>query len=189
MEMRFATLQENEDVSKLARRLFRPKTKEAQQEAEKLLLKVNPFLADPKQGKAGAILVLPDIPGVEPTGEARSGPEFAAALLRQARDRVGDLGEALASGLQHREDQAKTTLEQVKSPAVRKLAKNNVEIEKRLDAIADDAKARIDRSKEIRKLQKIGLQELEKDLDEMIQRIGGSPGVTEPEFQKRKKKG
>jgi len=171
--MRFATLQEKEDVSTLAKRLFRPKTKEAQQEVEKLLLQANPHLVDRKKDTTDVVVIVPDIPGVEATGEARSGLEFAATLLRQARDRVGEMGETLASGLQRREDQARATLEQMKVPAVRKLAKSNAEVEKQLDTISIEARARIDRARKIRKMQEAGLRELEKDLDRMIAKLGG----------------
>ena len=50
---------------------------------------------------------------------------------------------------------------------------SRLKVERRLSAIADDAKARIDRAKEVRKLQKAGLKELQKDLDEMIERLAG----------------
>lgn len=171
--MRVTTLEKDEDVTKLAQRLFRTKSKAAQQQAEELLIKVNPQLADPKKASPGSVIVVPDVPDLQPVGETQEPQNLAVTLLTQMRDLLGPAGEALAPSLQRQEDEANQVLEQLKSPEIRKLAKETPGAEPRLKALSDNAKARIDRAKTLRKLQDEGLAKLKGNLDDMLARLGG----------------
>lgn len=170
--MRFTTLEKDEDLATLAQRLFRTKSKAAQRQAEELLTQANPHLADPKKAKPGGVIVVPDLPDLQPVGETQGPQDLAAALLTQVRDRLGNAGEALAPALQRQEEEANQVLERLKSPEIKKLAKDTPAAEPRFKALSENAKARIDRAKTLRKLQDEGLEKLKSDLDEMLGRLG-----------------
>lgn len=171
--MRFTTLEKDEDLAKLAQRLFRTRSKAAQQQAEELLAKANPHLADPKKGTPGSIIVVPDLPDLQPVGETQGPQDLAVTLLTQMRDRLGNAGEALAPSLQRQEDEAHQVLEQLKSAEIKKLVKDTPEAEPHLKALSQNTKERIARVTTLRKAQEEGLEKLKGDLDDMLARLGG----------------
>lgn len=187
--MKFTTSQQNEDLAKVAKRLFRPRSKAAQQEAEEKLAAANPQIAGSKEIPPGTVIVIPASPEDKPAGE-QSPPELGriVSLLQQARARVSELHEGLEASAIEQESQAKTTQELIKSSGIQKLAKASPEIGKRIPEIANAAKARIERAQTLRKMQDTGVRQLEKNLDAMIARLGGSPDADEPAAPKRKEK-
>lgn len=171
--MRVTTLEKDEDVTKLAQRLFSTRSKAAQQQAEELLVKANPHLADPKRATPGSVIVVPDVPDLQPSGGPQGPQDLAVTLLTKMRDRLGNAAEELAPSLQRQEDEANQTLEQLKSADIKKLAKDTPEAAPHLDALSKNAKERADRAKTLRKLQDEGLEKLKGDLDDMLVRLGG----------------
>src|SRR5689334_4369240 len=171
--MRVTTLEKDEDIAKLAQRLFRTRSKAAQQQAEELLVKANPHLADPKRGTPGSVIVGPDVPDLQPSGGPQGPQNLAVTLLNRMRDHLGNAAGDLAPSLQRQEDEANQILEQLKSPEIKQLTADSPEVGPHLKALSQNAKERIDRAKTLRKLQDEGLAKLKADLDDMLARLGG----------------
>lgn len=105
--------------------------------------------------------------------EPQSVQDLAVSLLTTLRGHVGQLGAALAPALHRQDAEAHAVLEQVKSRTFRALAKSDADAGKALAALTERTKAGIERTKALRKLQELGLEEVRSDLDAMLRRLGG----------------
>jgi hypothetical protein len=171
--MRIATLQADEDLAQLTRRVFRSRTKGGLADAEKAILKANPQLKDSDRLTPGTIVVIPDVPGAAPTAEATSIGGIAANLLSGAQQQIKDLRESVLPGLNRQEQAAKNTLEQLRLRELQELAKGNPELAKRLPEITRNAEENLKRLAVLTKTQQTAFDELDKDLQGLVDSLGG----------------
>jgi phage tail protein X len=171
--MRLATLQADEDLAQLTRRVYRSRAKGGLADAEKAILKANPQLRDRDRLTPGTIVVIPDVPGATPTTEATSIGGIAANLLSGAQQQIKDLRESVQPGLNRQEQAAKNTLEQLRLRELQELAKGNPELAKRLPEITKTAEENLKRLAVLTKTQQAAFDELAKDLQRLVDSLGG----------------
>lgn len=178
--MRFATLAENEDVGALARRLYRPTTAEGLREAERVLLRANPQLADPARRAPGVVVMVPDVTGASATNEAQSERQLLASVLEAARAQLGEVGKALGAGLASRRADVKATLDQLGSAEIQRLLREEPQLKDVLAGVSREARAETAELDGLDTLHQKALGELGQDLDELIRSVGGEPGGGQP---------
>jgi hypothetical protein len=169
--MRYAILQEGEDLSALTRRVFRSSSRAALEQAEKRVLKANPRLAKPEEQKPGTLVVVPEVEGATTTEEAVSEADLASRLLDQLKGMIGDLGPAITAGLDQQEEEAKSTVQLLGSAKVTRLAEKVPDLKERLPEAAKTAQEQITKIKVLRTQQKEALAEFEKDFEDLRKRF------------------
>jgi hypothetical protein len=178
--VKFTTLAANEDISALARRLYRPASAEAQRDAERTLLKANPHLAESAARVPGAVVIVPEVPGAAPSAEARSEGELLAPILQAARDRLGEVSEALRATIDSRRATVKATLDQIGSAQIQRLVREEPQLREVLTNVSNEAKTEAKEIEALERLQQQALIELGKDMDELLRTVGGQPEGGQP---------
>jgi len=170
--MRFAILQEGEDLSALTRRVFRSRSRTALEEAERVLLKANPRLGKTEEQKPGTLVVVPEVSGVTTTTEAVSEAQVASQLLDQLKGLMGDVGPLITAGLDQREEEAKSTVGLLRSAKITRLAEKVPELKERLPEALKTAQEQVNQVKALRAQQKEALAEFDKDFEDLRKRFG-----------------
>ncbi|MBM3748469.1 MAG: hypothetical protein FJW34_22040 [Acidobacteria bacterium] len=170
--MRYAVLQEGEDLSALTRRVFRSRSRLAMDDAEQRILKANPRLAKAEGLKPGTLVVVPEVTGVTATEEAVGGAEVATQLLGALREMLGDLGQAITANLDQQEEEAKSTVSLLRSAKLTRLAEKHPALKERLPEAVKTAQGQLNQVKALRAQQKDALAEFEKDFEELRKRFG-----------------
>jgi hypothetical protein len=180
--VRFATLAENEDVAALARRLYRPTTPEGLREAERVLLKANPPLADPARRARGVVVMVPDVTGAgaSATDETQSERQLLASVLAAARAQLGEVGQALGAGLASRRADVTATLDRLGSAEMQRLLREEPQLKGVFAGVSREARAETTELDALDRLHRQALGELGQDLDELIRSVGGEPGGGQP---------
>jgi hypothetical protein len=169
--MRFATFKSEQDLSELVQRLFRPKGADAAtlaKEAETALLRANPQLRNLKNISAGRLLIVPAIPGVEPTAEVLSVEDASGDLVAEINRALGNVRRALLDSLGRQEEEANNERRMVKAPELQAVLEGNPELQKRLAQVAQAARNRIRESREHRAAYEDAFTQLEKDLGSLV---------------------
>jgi hypothetical protein len=180
--MRIRTTQGKQSLTELARRLFPargPHAAERRKQAVAALRRANPHLDPDASLPEGTPILVPDEAGPGPDlpssrGAALQLTEDAAARLRAALSGAGKLLRAGLEAERKREEEASRQIQQHRQ----ELVEADPSIKDRLATIQAAAKARRDALSEQDRLQKAGLAQLFKDLDELIKAAsldGGDP--------------
>jgi hypothetical protein len=178
--VRFTTLAANEDVAALARRLYHPPTAQAQRDAEAALLRANPALADASARTPGAILIVPDVAGATPTGEARSEGQLVVPILQAARDQLSAVAATLRGSVDDRRATVRATIDQVGSARIRDLVSDDPDLQAAINDVASQAGTESGEIDALDALQQQAIAELGQDLDDLIRSVGGQPSPPPP---------
>jgi len=137
--------------------------------AEAAILRLNPNLHELRNVLEGTPVLVPDLPGA---GHGETEPLRVEAelvpLLREALNMARAISE---SSIKQRAEEAKTTVETVKSPEVIKLASTDEELEKTLTRIEDEMQARLKTLTTLKATRKEELSQLQKDLEAFVKAI------------------
>jgi len=177
--MLFTRIEKDEDLAKLARRVYPKASGEALRAAERALREANPHLADPRQVPAGAIVVVPDVDaeGVRIRAEASGESSIIQGLLAEARRQLGNIGNALNRRLDRQTEEAKSNIALTKSPDLRKHIAKFPELRTQLDQITAQEEGRLKTVETLRRLHSDGLTQLNRDLDDFL---GAPPQPDQP---------
>jgi hypothetical protein len=170
--MKLTNIQQDEDLAKVAARLFRGASRDAQAQARRKLEEANPHLAGVKRPPVGTPVVVPEIPRAA-SGAAAAESDIVGLLLAGARQQLGGLRETIGPRLARQTEELKRTIEFAGSPEVVRLGEKFPELRRRLPAIAQAARERMAEVDKLNAVQAQGLAELESDLDAFL----GRPGV------------
>ncbi len=171
--MRFATYQGEQHLADLVGRLFQFTVAHAgtlAQQAEAALLQANPQLRSLATLPAGTLIMVPEVPGVEPTNEVQPVGEPISGLVAHIRLALGDVTKTLHDAYAQQEKEASSALRLVESEEVQAIFKNNPEMQQRLSSID---KGTADRLKEMQALSGLVQQILvqaDKDLADLARR-------------------
>jgi hypothetical protein len=171
--MRFTRLKKGEDLAKVVRRAYRSEVKGGLAEAERLVVAANPHLADPRNVKAGAVVILPDVEGTRALGETETGTQAVAAALESALAALGDLGKVTEAGIARQETEIAGTLELLKTREVQALAGREPEAKLRVTAIQKNNAERQKNLSALRSSQKSALAEFQADARSLLAFLGG----------------
>jgi len=172
--MRFATYKGERSLSDLVGRLFEikgPRTEALAKEAEAALLRANPHLRDLKKLPEGTVILVPEVPDVKPTDEARHIAASAGELLEEVRQGLKKARATLAASATRHGEQARRTLRLLKSRQVTTLAAKTPAVRARLPQIAEAANARLKEAEALKKFQEQALPQLDKDLADLAKRL------------------
>lgn len=169
--MRFTTFKAEQNLSELVQRLFQTTGADAAalaKEAETALLRANPHLRNLKKVPEGGLLIVPAIPGVEPTAEVLSVEAAPGDLVTEVNRAVVSVRRALLDSLDRQAEEANNERGMLKAPELQAVLERNPELQKRLAQVAQAAKNRIRESKERRAVYEDAFTQLEKDLGSLV---------------------
>jgi len=172
--MRVATLRGEESVADLARRLFRisgPGAEARAREAEAALLRANPHLRELARAPEGTVIVVPEVPGTNPTEESQPVGLAGTEMMAEVRRAIGDMRRALQTSATRQADEARGTLELLESHELRTAAERDPALTERLPAIAESARARLEEARALQALQEQALAQLDRDLEDLRTRL------------------
>jgi hypothetical protein len=177
--MKITTIQPDEDLSKLARRVFRGASRPVMAEALQKMQEANPHLADVKRPAAGTPVVIPDVAGAtQPPAADETDP--VRLLLSAARQQLGSVRDSVAPRLARQSAEVKEQLALATSKEVVRLGEKFPDLKSRLPALAQAAKDRLAELDKLNAVQQQALAELERDLDEFL-RTGGQVPAEPPQ--------
>jgi hypothetical protein len=169
--MAITTFTGEKRVSDIATRVFGDLPAAQLKVAEEALLQANPNLKTLKTVKPGAVLIVPQVPGIKPKRTASAGVHPAAdgvtLVLRGLEQYQKHLAEA-ASGEQQ---EVKNTLAQLKSADMKRLV-GQFQLQSQLAQIDAANKQRDASAAEAGTFAKKTIAEMQKDLQELIARLG-----------------
>jgi hypothetical protein len=171
MLMHFTTFKAEQNLTELVQRLFQTKGADATtlpKEAEAALLRANPQLRNLKKVPEGGLLIVPTVPGVEPTAEVLSVAAAPGDLVAEVNRAVVSVRRALLDSLYRQEEEANTERGLVKAPELQAVLERNPELQKRLAQVAQAAKGRMREAKDRRAAYEEAFAQLEKDLGSLV---------------------
>jgi hypothetical protein len=165
--MRVITLRSEANIGALADRLFANLTPETRKVAEASLLKANPHLARADAFKPGAVVRLPEVPGVKPKPSAAN-KDPRDDLIDGLREAVSGYRARLAAGLEAENGEIKAQLELLKQREVSALLKNVPGAEELAKDLTDSLKQAAKTLPQDMKRQEEVFAQIEKDLSSLV---------------------
>lgn len=166
--MQYATYKGESGVVDLVKRLYQikgPKAEALAAKAEKALLQANPRLAKLKKKDAGAIILVPDIPGVKTSGDVQRAETVHSRVFAEIRTALEALGPVMDAAANDQMEQAKEVQKKMRSAKIKKMFESTPELKTKMPEITQRAKARGEEAKARKALFKKAILRLKKDLD------------------------
>ena len=171
--MKIATYQGERNVSELAGRVFQiarlkgPQAKALAKAAEAALVVANPQLGDLKSLHAGALIIVPEVPGVEMAEKVSPTEGMATEIVEPLRQALRGAQLALETSLSREVEEVKQTAEIARGRELKVLGKQVPGINERLSQITEKAKLLLKEADTLKSTQQQAFAQLEKDLDEV----------------------
>ncbi|WP_017460723.1 LysM peptidoglycan-binding domain-containing protein [Dyella ginsengisoli] len=141
--MRLLIIQKHTSLAAVGKDLLKSRTRSTALPLERLQA-ANPHL-DPKNIRAGSVLLIPDAPEFKTSASDPAGGDSLAELAQHLGTAVGAGGQTVLDALANRGEQAKAVTKALGSATVKKLAADDSVLRGRVDAasarIAANAKA------------------------------------------------
>ena len=169
--MAITTFMGEKRVSDIATRVFGDLPPAQLKIAEEALLEANPHLQTLKALKPGAVVLVPQVPGLKPKAAASAGDNPAAAGVTLLARNLEQYQKQLAATVSAAQQEVKDTAAQLKSADVRRLAAQ-FKLESQLSAIDQANKARDASAKEADAFVKKTFSEMQQDLKTLIGKLG-----------------
>ena len=169
--MAITTFTGEKRVSDIATRVFGDLPPAQLKVAEEALLQANPHLKTLKALKPGAVVLVPQVPGLRPRQAAAAGDHPAAAGVTLIARDLEQFQKQLAEAVSAEQQEVKNTTAQLKSADVRRLAAQ-FKLDAQLSAIEQDNKARDASTKEADTFVKKTFAEIQQDLKTLIGKLG-----------------
>jgi ElaB/YqjD/DUF883 family membrane-anchored ribosome-binding protein len=166
--MQYAVYKGEAGAADLVKRLYQikgPKAKSLTAKAEKALLQANPRLAKLKKKDAGAIILVPDIPGVKTSGDVQRADTAHSEIFSEIRSALEALGPVMDAAANFQMEQAKEVQKKMRSAKIKKVFESTPELKAMMPGITQRAKARGEETKARKALFKKAILRLKKDLD------------------------
>jgi hypothetical protein len=168
--MNFAASKGERNLSDLARRLFDikgPRAAELTKQAQAALLRANPHLQDLAKVPEGTLIVVPDVPGVQPVA---TGPMSAVSsqVVSQLRQALAGASAAIQRSVSAEKQAADTIANIVSSSDFKGLVKQQPDLKGHISEIVADTKARLKDAEALSASQTKSLKELEQALSELF---------------------
>lgn len=173
--MRLTNIESESRVADLLDRLYdlRDASEATKRQVREALFEANPQLEhDLRRVPRGTVILVPDVPGITPVAETRPGPAVSG-LTDALRATLEQAGQELDASATAEVDEAKRTLEVLKSRELRKAIARSPELQERLPVIAEEAKARAERAESARSVQSEALAALQEDLEAFLADLPG----------------
>jgi hypothetical protein len=169
--MKFTVTKSARNLSELTHQLFEitgsgAKTREKEIEAS--LLAANPHLTDLKNIPAGTPIV---VPAIEVEARPKESALTAPAIVQRVRAQLDGVHKSLEEMRTREVAQRKQTQTILKNKDFKAAAGKTAAAKKRLTKIGSDATGRLKELDQLKKSQQTGFEQLEKDLDDFIQRF------------------
>lgn len=172
--MRFAIIKDEKTTADLVTRVFDLRgrgSKERAKEIETAVLEANPHLKDIKKLPQGTLIVLPEGARVKSGEEVQPAPAFANQAVEQALHAIGTIRTVLDASIISQNESSTRTIEALDSTEVKAQARKDPAFRDRLTRISQANKARLKEVAAVKTAQDQALEQLGKDLTEMISRL------------------
>ncbi|GEM_PF-1706512 len=177
--MQFATTRGETTMAALTSRLFKldgPAAKARSKQVENALLQANPQLRNLTTVPPGATIEVPAIEGIAPTAEVQPVEDAARATLAALVTEVGQAltatGAALDAAMKFQDQEARETLQALKSGEFGRLAKEQPALQKRLPQIKQEATANLRGVAVLAAAQRKALTQVDSDLAAFLKQFG-----------------
>jgi hypothetical protein len=164
--MRFVTIKTETSLADLSRDVFEikgTKAAAASKSAQAALREANPHIAQPTKVPKGAVVIVPDVPGVK-TAPAQSPGQVSPEMVKRLKSVLAAARTVIEQSAATQLQNADMTVSLVKSRELVALAKQTPDLKERLSEISDRAKLQANQLADDKKAQTQALDQLEKDL-------------------------
>lgn len=172
--MRMATFKGEKNLSELARRLFQLSECAPAAEVERVeaaLLRANPYLKDLNAVRKGAVVIVPDVEGIQPTAEARQVNAATGEIAEQVRKALPGLRASLIDAAGRMAKEGKEEMEFLESEESQRLSQKYSAYKERLPELVESAQGRIKEAESVKRFADKALAQLDEDLSELIERM------------------
>jgi phage tail protein X len=173
--MWFAVTKGEQKLSELAARLYRieaPNARAKAKAAADALLEANPHLEELKQLPAGTEIVVPEVPDLEVTAEARPAETAAGGtLVDELRTSLAAAGAALTAAVDEHDRRSTAMLDVLGSKEVKKAAADSPDTKERAASVTDAVKAEQKDAAALRAYHEQVAAQVERDLDELLKAL------------------
>jgi hypothetical protein len=168
--MKFVTFTGERNLTDLTRRLFDitgPQTEDLIRRAEKELVVANPHLRDFDNVPEGMLVMVPDLPGLEPPRRWLSAP-LSAQLVPQLRSALESARTALEQSAQSQINQTKEKLALAEDTDLRDIVNSVPELKEQLGNVIKDEERSLKEIESTKKARTEELARLQKELEEFM---------------------
>ena len=168
--MRIATFQGETELSKLVSRFYVIRgtgAKARAKEAEAALLRANPHLENLDGVQKGAVLIVPQVTDAEWTDASRLGGIFSDEALAELHRLTQAAKDLLQHAHEQQADALHRTLELLKAPQFKALAKQEPDVSQTLTAVNEESKLALKENQASQTAHKQAMLQLRKDLDRL----------------------
>ena len=167
--MQYAVYKGEPGIGDMVKRLYQikgPKATSLTAKAERALLRANPRLARLKKKDAGAIILVPDIPGVKTSGEVQRAETAYSHVFAEIRSALKSLGPFMDASANNQMQQAQAVQKKMRSAKIKKVFGSTPELKKMMPGITQKARARGEEAKANKALFREAIRRLQKELND-----------------------
>jgi hypothetical protein len=157
-------------IGDIAKRVFGDLPPAQLKLAEQALLNANPQLKTLKALTPGAIVFVPQVPGLKPKPAASAGEHPAAAAVTLVARKLEQYQGQLAEAVKADRLEVRKTIEQLKSAELKQLA-SNANLDAQIAAVDQANKARDASAKEAESFVKNTAAQMQQDLKDLIDKL------------------